>query len=221
MSFTEETWKRTERIYQAIIDMPFVQALGDGSLDPRIFTDYMAQDALYLAEYGRVLAGVATLSSAAEDCQFWAGSAVTAVVAERELHAQFVDISQAREMNPTCRAYTNHLLASLSSGSYGVAAAAVLPCFWIYLKVGQELLRKASEHAGNDALEGHPYAEWIRLYADAEFEKSVRQARALVDRAAAAASPEERERMHQSYLTSARYEWMFWDAPWRHESWPV
>jgi thiaminase/transcriptional activator TenA len=29
------------------------------------------------------------------------------------------------------------------------------------------------------------------------------------------------EHMHQAFATASRYEWMFWDAAWRQETWPV
>jgi thiaminase (transcriptional activator TenA) len=28
-------------------------------------------------------------------------------------------------------------------------------------------------------------------------------------------------RVHQRFVTTSRYEWMFWDAAWRQERWPV
>jgi thiaminase len=27
--------------------------------------------------------------------------------------------------------------------------------------------------------------------------------------------------MHQAFAAASRYEWMFWDAAWRQETWPV
>jgi thiaminase/transcriptional activator TenA len=31
----------------------------------------------------------------------------------------------------------------------------------------------------------------------------------------------EREAMRRHFLTTSRYEWMFWDMGWRREGWPV
>ena len=45
--------------------------------------------------------------------------------------------------------------------------------------------------------------------------------RGFVDRQAEYASPEELESMRQAFLTSSRYEYMFWDAALRREGWPV
>ena len=45
--------------------------------------------------------------------------------------------------------------------------------------------------------------------------------RALVDKEAKRAGTDEKERMSEAFLTSSRYEWMFWDMAWREEQWPV
>jgi thiaminase len=43
----------------------------------------------------------------------------------------------------------------------------------------------------------------------------------LVDAEAAAAGAAQRASMRAHFLRSCRYEWMFWDAAWRLERWPV
>ena len=45
--------------------------------------------------------------------------------------------------------------------------------------------------------------------------------RPAADRLAAQADPGTVERMHQAFATASRYEWMFWDAAWRQETWPI
>ncbi len=96
-----------------------------------------------------------------------------------------------------------------------MAAAGVLPCFWIYQDVGDHLLSQAG------SLDAHTYGDWIGMYSDEEFAASVGRAKAIVDRCAEGADDATVERMHEAYSTAARYEWMFWDAAWRRESWPV
>lgn len=215
MTFTDELWDNTTDVYQAITAHPFVTGLGDGSLPRETFTYYMAQDGLYLGEYARVLAGLAAQCDNPDDLLFWVESARTAIVVERQLHASHVDLKAETPMSPTCRAYTSFLLGALESGSYAVAAAAVLPCYWIYQEVGQHLLSAAGD------LTCHAYGDWISMYADEEFARSVRHARYIVDRLGERAPEAERARMHEAYATAARYEWMFWDAAWRKEVWAV
>lgn len=215
MSFTDDAWAATAGIRTAIDGLDFVRELGDGSLDRERFTYYMAQDALYLADYSRALAGLAAMATDADHSLFWSKASHEAIVVERALHAEHVEDFAAATMSPTCRAYTAYLLSLLTSGSYAVAVAGVLPCFWIYQDVGQRLLAAAGD------LTDHPYGDWISAYADEAFAESVAQARAITDTLAAQADPATVRRMHEAYATASRYEWMFWDAAHRQETWPV
>lgn len=214
MTFTTDTWERTTSIREAIQTHPFVTGLGDGTLPRATFQEYLAQDARYLADHARVLAALALQAEDPDEVVFWSNASREAIVVERELHATHVELDAAI-MNPTCRAYTSYLLSLTTRGSYGVAAAGVLPCFWIYAEVGKRLLAKAGD------LGGHPYGDWIGLYADEAFDTQVEQAKVIVDRLASTTGQDEVERMHEAFATASRYEWMFWDAAWRLESWPV
>jgi len=215
MTFSADTWARSAHIRRAIDDLPFVRGLADGSLDRERFTYYMAQDALYLADYGRVLATLAGQATDPDDLLFWAEDAKTTLVVERELHGAHVEDFAAFTASPTCLAYTSYLQSLTTQGSYAVAVAGVLPCFWIYADVGDHLLAQAGP------LEDHPYGDWIGMYSDPAFAESVEQAKAIADRCAAEASAATVERMHVAYETASKFEWMFWDAAWRQETWPI
>ncbi|WP_115728106.1 TenA family protein [Actinomyces culturomici] len=215
MSFTDDLWTGIAPIRAAIDDLPFVEGLADGTLEKGRFDYYMAQDAAYLGAYGRALAGLAQMGDDPDDLVFWAQCAANAILVERSLHASHVDVVAGTEPSPTCAAYSDFLLASLASGDYAVAATAVLPCFWIYQDVGDALLARAGD------LEGHPYGDWIGMYADPAFAAETARARAIVDRLAASGSSAQRERMRAAFERASRYEWMFWDAAWRQEAWPI
>ena len=116
-------------------------------------------------------------------------------------------------LGPVTKSYVDHLLASSVSGSYGVLVAAVLPCFWLYAEVG-ETLHGQFLAAGSPS--GHPYAEWLRTYADEDFAAATRQAVRITDDAALAASETERQAMRTAFRQSCRYEVEFFDAPRLH-----
>lgn len=215
MSFTDELWAGIAPIRRAIDDLDFVRGLGDGTLPRERFDYYMRQDAGYLGTYGRALAGLASMTTNPDDLVFWAECARDSILVERSLHASHVDVEGELEVSPTSRAYQNFLLASLASGEYAVAATAVLPCFWIYQSVGDDLFA----NAGN--LEEHAYGDWIGMYADPTFAEQTGIVRSIIDRLAEEGSRETRERMRETFETACRYEWMFWDAAWRMEAWPV
>jgi thiaminase/transcriptional activator TenA len=85
---------------------------------------------------------------------------------------------------------------------------------WGFSEIGQRL-----------QVQGMPsepqYAKWIAMYAAAEFGELAAWCRGLVDRLAGEASPPQRERIAAAFLTSSRYEYLFWDASYRLEQWPV
>lgn len=213
--FTDELWEEIAPIKKAIDQGQFVRGLGDGSLSQDKFNYYMVQDALYLAAYAKALAGLATFAHDPDDLVFWAEASANSIKVERELHASHVDVMAAATPSPTCRAYSDFLAAQLASGEYGIAVAAVLPCFWIYQVVGTELLDTAGD------LEKHPYGDWIGMYANPVFAEETKIVRGIVDRVAEGVVELQRQRMRDSFVQASRYEWMFWDAAWRMETWPI
>jgi thiaminase/transcriptional activator TenA len=67
--------------------------------------------------------------------------------------------------------------------------------------------------------EDRRYADWIVQYASEEFEEALDWLRSELDRLAVGASEEKRARLHEIFLTSTRYEWMFWEMCWSGETW--
>lgn len=220
MTFSAQAWERAQPWYEAVLAHPFIQELGMGSLDRSVFVRYLADDAHYLGRYGRALATTAARwpdpSGAAVIARFAAG----AVDAERLLHASLlerdgIDIERLEvEPTPTCLAYVNSLQADAVLAPPAVALAGLLPCFRIYAELGRHfagMLETEPEH---------PYAEWLRTYGDPDFAERTRRAETLADEQAVA-DPSVLEGMHAAYARAARFEWMFWDAAWRGETWPV
>lgn len=222
-STTEALWSDIEDVYAAILAHPFVTGLTDGTLPRESFRHYIVQDAHYLHGYARSLAICAARAPTEHDTVMFAQHAAGAVAAEQDLHAALMDEMGATDaateaaanepVAPTTRAYVSYLLATCYGGSFPEALAAVLPCYWIYARVGAELLARSSP----DPL----YARWIAMYGGEEFQAVVDPVLALADRVGADLADGERALMHEHFTTTAKYEWMFWDAGFRRETWPV
>jgi thiaminase/transcriptional activator TenA len=213
-------WSDVEDIYAAILCHPFVTGLTDGSLPREAFRHYIVQDAHYLRGYARALALCGARATQPRDTVMFAAHAGGAIAAEQGLHAGLLadlgvaaGTAAAEPVAPTTRAYVSYLLATAHAGSFAEAVAAVLPCYWIYARVGEELLGRGSP----DPL----YARWIAMYGGAEFRSVVDAVLELTDRVGAAASPAELALMREHVVVTSRYEWMFWDAGWRQETRPV
>jgi len=220
MTFSAEAWQRIGPLYDSILALPFNQELAAGTLSRERFTFYMLQDAIYLTSFARSLAVTAARAPDEDAIIQFAGSARTAVVVERELHAGFFktygitpEQAAATEPSPTCEHYTHYLLALAHNAPYEVSVAALLPCFWIYREVGTHLF--------NTAAPDNPYQPWIDTYADEEFAEGVRKVIAISDRVGAAATPALQEQMFGAFKRASQLEWMFWDSAYRLEAWPV
>jgi len=219
-SFSARLWDSIGDIYRAILVHPFITGLTDGTLPAESFAFYVAQDALYLQDYARALAAVGSRAPTSGAMQMFARHAADAVTAELELHTTLLtelgisptDANRV-EQAPTNRGYTSYLLATAHTGSYAEGVAAVLPCYWIYWEVGKELQRLGSPDPR--------YQRWISTYAGPEYGAVVASVIAEVDRIAPTVSAAERALMSRHFTTTSRYEWMFWQAGFTRESWPV
>ena len=199
---------------EAIFGLGFIKGLTDGTLPEKEFAYYLAQDAIYLNGYSRVLARASALAPTESEQLFWARSAQQCLEVESELHRSWLSTRTVQaELGPVTKAYVDHLLAASGSGSYAVLAAAVLPCFWLYADVGAAL---HAQFVAAGAPAGHPYADWLRTYADEDFAAATRQAIGITDAAGLAGSPAEREAMVTAFRQSCRYEVEFFDAPRQH-----
>jgi len=220
MSFTKELWAAMEPIYTEILAHPFVRGLTDGTLSREAFSFYVVQDALYLREFARALSVAAARAPADDWIIMFNEHAANALRVERALHEGFFQefgltpaAVAATPLAPVNQAYTSYLLAVAYGAPFHENVAALLPCYWIYWEVG-----KALEQAGSP----EPlYRRWIATYAAEEFGAVVRAVLAVVDAVAARLGPTEREAMRRHAVTTARYEWMFWDMGHRRERWPV
>ncbi|MDP5184907.1 TenA family protein [Blastococcus sp. BMG 814] len=218
--FSDRAWAATADLRRAIDVLPFLAELADGTLAPAAFRHYLEQDALYLGGYARALALLAARSPDAPAAAFWAGSAQNCAAVETQLHADLLGTDLlgapggAPVASPTCLAYTSYLVAMAATAPYPVAAAAVLPCYWVYAHVGSRLAPVARAAAD------HPYRRWVATYDAAPFQEATATARRLTD-AAARSAPDQEAAMLTAFAVATRYELEFWRAAHARESWAV
>lgn len=220
--FCDLARQRTDTLHRALLDHPFNRELAAGSLGRQQFQFYLVQDARYLVGFARALAIASARASDVADVAFFAGAAQEAIVVERALHAGYFErfgLTDAEladvPTSPTCLAYTSFLLATAATAGYPELIAALLPCFWVYQQVGENIV--AGQLAGAD----NPYQAWIDTYADEEFAKAVTACRDAVDRAAEAATENTKDRMFAAFRKACEYEWLFWDSAYHQEAWPT
>lgn len=221
--FAKECIQRAGSAWGASFTHPFVLALADGSLDSKVFAFYQMQDARYLEAFSDACAIISTKVVDPIDKLWFIDAARMALVVEGQLHAGYGkklgynagDIAKV-ELTPNNRAYQNHMKSIALTGSLVECIAAITPCPWLYIELGQHLLQKMGTIP-----EDHPYADWLKMYSDPGFNDYMNEILGRLEKSAQSMDAATRERAIEAFLVSARYEWMFWDQAWTQQKWAV
>jgi len=222
--FAQSCVEAASDAWQASFEHPFVRALASGELDARRFKFYQMQDARYLEAFSDASALISTRCVRPGDKLWFVEAAKLALEVEGELHAGYGeklgygpdDIANL-ELTPNNHAYQSHMIAAAQRGSLVEAVAALTPCPWLYIDLGQHLLAEFDGEIPDD----HPYADWLRLYSDPGFNEYMENLLARLERFAGQADEASRERARHSFVLSARYEYMFWNQAWTEQKWPT
>lgn len=219
MKLTERLYQAAAPIWQQSLAHPFITALGDGSLPLEQFRFYMRQDYVFLIDYSRLLALATAKAPDLETMGRFARLLDATLNQEMAFHRSFAaefDITAEDLANtkaaPTARAYTSHLLRVASLGDIAETVAALLPCQWGYTEIGQTLAQRGKPVTA-------PFcARWIDMYASPEFAALSTWMREVLD---AYEGVSNTARLTETFCTSARYEYMFWEMAYRMEEWTV
>ncbi len=205
--WTEEAWTEASGIYADIISHPFILELADGSLSIERFKRYIAQDELYLGNYGRQMFAFAEMIDDASQKEMFVEFAKDGLEGEKAMHqlmiARFGTDASASPSKVTAE-YNAHTEAAIRTGCKEIAFASLLPCIWIYNEVGKHL-RKIS------VTEGNPYSEWIDEYGSEDFSAAVEKVLSLIDGYADGTDELTRTEMTKQFCEGTRYEYEFWD----------
>lgn len=214
MKWSDEAWQLAEPIYNEILKLPFVLELADGSLNRDRFLFYLQQDAIYIDNYCRVLAHIASRLDDKTFREDFLRFALDGVTVEKALHQFYLgpDGMTGAQMSPTCMLYTSFETAQ-GLAPVEAEAAAVLPCFWVYQKVGTEILATSSKE--------NPFYHWIETYGDEAFARSTERAIEICDELARSTTPAVRNIMTNNFIHATRMEWQFWHSAYNKEKWLI
>jgi thiaminase/transcriptional activator TenA len=216
MKFSLKLWEETKGLYEKIIQLPFNQELMNGTLQKDRFLFYVQQDSLYLKDYCRVLAVIASRLDKTERILQFLKFAEDSILIERAMHEKFLSEypeKKAIQKSPACFTYTNFLLATVAFRSTEEAVASILPCFWIYREVGDYIYSNSTSN--------NPYMDWINTYSAEEFRKATDIAIEITDELADSTSDINRSEMKDVFLLSTRLEYIFWESGYKKEMWMV
>ena len=222
MGFSDELRRTAAPMWDREKRHPFVTGIGDGTLALDSFRYYMRQDYIFLIDFCRAVSLAVAKAQDVESMAWFARLLHETLNTEMSLHIGFCrdfgiteEDLRATEPSPTTLAYTGHLVQTAYSGGVEEIASALLPCSWGYAEIGRMLY-------GRGVPTNQPlYARWIEMYNSPEFAELARWLRSFIDRVAQESGEAGLKRMEGAFLLSSQYEYMFWDAAFRMEQWPV
>lgn len=221
-SFTQAIRAKAQSIWDHELKHPFVRGLGDGTLPIDRFRFYLAQDYLFLTEYCRVFALAAAKARDLQTIGVFARLLHETLNTEMQLHRDYCGRLGIAEADleatgpaPITHAYTRHLLTVAYSRSLADIVAAVLPCQLGYAEIGTALAGEGRSGANST------YNEWIKTYSSPEFIAGAEKLGCLLDDLTAGWPARELAPLEAHFLTSSRYEYLFWEMAWTQSSWPV
>ena len=205
MSLSEQVWKKSKPLIDAIHAHPFNQKLMQGTLSRDAFAYYIEQDTLYLQAFARCHALVAARAPLAHVKTFLAYAEESLIAEQEVVHAFFRQLYQFKEtgrLTPATISYTSYLLQTCALAPVEVAVAALLPCFWVYMDVGNAIAK--------NAVADNAYAKWIETYSSDAFSEAVHGIIAIFDELAEQSTEAIRLAMEDAFYKSTCLEWHFW-----------
>ncbi|MGE3921205.1 MAG: thiaminase II [Gammaproteobacteria bacterium] len=203
---SQKAWEKSYNVVEAIKQHPFNKALSNGTLSIDTFAYYIEQDTLYLREFARCHAIIASRVPLEYVQCFLRYSQNTFITEQLVVHDFFRKLFQFKEtglITPTTLSYTSYLLKVCALESVEIAIAAVLPCFWVYWEVGSCILQ--------NTVKDNIFIRWIETYASDDFASSVKEAISIFDKLAASATKDTQDKMMNAFYNSTVLEWHFWN----------
>jgi len=220
MGLAERLRHRCADLWERMVEHPFVQELGAGTLPLWKFRRYFTQDYLYVHDLVRAVALAVARAPDAESARRLTAFQAQLLAGEEDLFRHtFAEWGLSAEEvarlepAPTTLAYGAYFLRLAVEGGFPHLLTALTVSEWSYLDWADRL-------AGRGAIPTVPaYRDWIALHRTPEFREFVGWLQGRLDRLAAEGTPLEAD-LERVFRTTLRLEVRFWEMAYRGEPWP-
>jgi thiaminase/transcriptional activator TenA len=223
MKFSQILYEKVSGIWEKTHQHPFVVGLGTGELPTESFIRYMKQDYVFLIDYAKLFAFGSVKARDLETMGYFAKLLDETLHGEMDLHRQYAERfgithQQLEETRPTPinLAYTRYMLNVAQNGSLDELISTLLPCMWSYWEIGKSL---AENYPGS--IEHPLYGDWVKMYSSVEFGELTTWLIEKLNKLVEGKPKRELDVIEEHFLTTSRFEYMFWDMVYQGGDWPV
>lgn len=214
MRFSDTLFAATEDLWKEAMHKPFVVKMADGSLEKRLYANYMLQDYLYLQDYTGILKRTIVLVEDPELRDY-----LQRILYETEKETERVHLPAMKKLGITeeeikngqkvqvLQEYADYMLLQLDHLGAVAGLVALLQCSWGYAYIAQEMSDRYRQ-----VLPESPYQEWFVAYTDPAYTEANRLWIEAVDRETKEQDPKQAELLCEIFQACAGYENQFWDT---------
>lgn len=213
--FTMQLLAAAQPVWSAMTQHPFVQEVAKGTLDPVKFDFWVQQDHYFVMETRR-LWGYAAARAPEEEITRTLLQAAAALDPELQLfrdHAQARGIPLDVTPAPICQGYASFAVHVAAFGDF-------LELFSVIYGAEKAYFDTWTTVKGQTPPES-AYARWIANWTSPAFADFVAWLGRTLDRLATGQPDAALGRARRAFLTTARFEYLFWEMAYRQEGWPV
>ena len=157
MSFMDDIIRDSLDLWKAAADEPFLEELGKGTLDKKMFYDYIVQDSIYLRYYLKAFAMGMFKSETLKDMQFFYSVLGYVNDSENATRLSYLkdngmtdDDVETIDRFPACVNYTDFLIKSAESDDLPGILMAVMPCM-----LGYEYVFRKTKERHPEVMDGY------------------------------------------------------------------
>lgn len=220
MKFTDYLFDEVKDIWKSYLNHPFVNEIGEGRLPKEKFKRYLIQDYLYLKEFSRVFAMGMVKADTVKEMKFFNKASNGSIEDEAAIHIKYMKrlgvspiVAEKCKPEMVSSSYTSYMQAVSLTGGVKEIVMVTLPCNWSYNYIGHYLCETYK-----DNLEGNYYKDWIKMYADNEFDEVLKEWLEYTNHLCKDLSEEEIKKLTEIFVKSSLYELDFWNMAYEEVS---
>ena len=214
MLFTDYLYENSKEIWDKYLKHPFLNEMGEGTLDKDKFKNYLIQDYLYLIEYAKSYAMACAKSRNLKEMKKFCDGISGCIETESANHIMYLkgfgenidEIEFKYDLSLVNESYTSYMKSISAMGCVEETVAAVLPCTWSYNYIGLKLKEKYE-----NSLEGNFYQSWIETYAGEEYTGFTEEWIDFTNELCDHLSDEQKEKLKDIFVKASIYELEFWN----------